>query len=323
MICRLFAIVGLLIFTFVGEGSRLSAQETPPSIHQSLEDAWWTGPMLAPSAATLPKGHFLIEPYLYDVRAAGSHSIGSLTYALYGLADRFTVGMIPTVGYNVVNKRPTSAGIGLGDISLQAQYRLTQFRPGRWIPTTSINLQETFPTGKYDRLGDRPTDGLGSGVYVTTVSIYSQTYFWLPNGRILRLRFNLSEGFPGRAKIEGVSVYGTSTTFQGRANPSKSLTANASWEYSVTRRWVLALDATYRHEGNTVLNGYEVPASNPVFGPTTVRSASGSKDALGFAPAVEYSWKPNLGILLGVRVVPPGHNTNASVTPAIAVNFVH
>jgi hypothetical protein len=47
--------------------------------------------MLAPSAATLPQGHFLIEPYLYDViqqgefdregvkrKAAESNGFGSL-----------------------------------------------------------------------------------------------------------------------------------------------------------------------------------------------------------------------------------------------------
>src|SRR5437763_7450950 len=34
---------------------------------QSRGDAWWTGPMLAPSVATLPSGHMLIEPYLFDV----------------------------------------------------------------------------------------------------------------------------------------------------------------------------------------------------------------------------------------------------------------
>ena len=38
---------------------------------QSREDAWWTGPMLAPSAATLPSGHMLIEPYLFDVMSDG------------------------------------------------------------------------------------------------------------------------------------------------------------------------------------------------------------------------------------------------------------
>jgi hypothetical protein len=29
---------------------------------QALDDAWWTGPLLAAGANTLPKGHVLIEP---------------------------------------------------------------------------------------------------------------------------------------------------------------------------------------------------------------------------------------------------------------------
>ena len=35
-----------------------------PVVRQSRDDAWWTGPMLANSAETLPKGHFLVESYL-------------------------------------------------------------------------------------------------------------------------------------------------------------------------------------------------------------------------------------------------------------------
>jgi hypothetical protein len=81
---------------------------------------------------------------------------------------------------------PSSSGIGLGDLTLQAQYRLTKFHVGSWIPTTSLAVQETLPTGKYDRLGNRPSDGLGSGAYATTLALCSQMYFWLPNGRILR-----------------------------------------------------------------------------------------------------------------------------------------
>ena len=34
---------------------------------QSRADAWWTGPMLAPNAATLPRGYALLEPYLFDI----------------------------------------------------------------------------------------------------------------------------------------------------------------------------------------------------------------------------------------------------------------
>lgn len=59
---------------------------------ESRDEAWWTGPMLAPSAATLPEGHVLLEPYVFDIMgdasfdAAGrrrahptDHDFGSLT----------------------------------------------------------------------------------------------------------------------------------------------------------------------------------------------------------------------------------------------------
>ena len=311
-----------------------NAQTEPQTVsagRQSLDDAWWTGPMLAPSAATLPRGHFLIEPYLYDVIVQGQYDsngarhsaphangFGSLTYMNYGLANRVTVGLIPTVGYNDVSKGPSSGGVGLGDFAVQVQYRITQFQEGHWVPTTSIALQETLPTGRYDRLGNRPSDGFGSGAYTTTLAFYSQTYFWLPNRRILRMRFNVSPAISSNVRLRDVSVYGTGTGFRGQATPGSSVFVDMSWEYSLTRRWVLALDATYRHQGNTPVNGYNI--SNPM---QPIHFDSGSSDAVGLAPAIEYSWKRNLGVLLGARFIPAGRNANATISPAIAINFVH
>jgi len=296
-----------------------TSDQASSTARQSLDDAWWTGPMLAPSAATLPRGHFLIEPYFYDVTAAHSHGFGSLTYINYGLADRVTVGMIPTAGFNKVSNGPSSSGVGLGDLTLQGQYRLTQFHAGSRIPTTSVALQETLPTGKYDRLGNRPSDGFGSGAYSTTLAVYSQTYFWLPNDRILRMRFNVSQAFSNRVNVEDVSVYGTEAGFRGHAKPGGSLFVDASWEYSLRRSWVLALDATYWHGGNTRVAGYNTQQSNPV---QSVLN-SGSSEAFGFAPAVEYSWNSKVGVLLGARVIAIGHNTPTTVTPAVAINFLH
>lgn len=76
---------------------------SPQDAHQPLDNAWWTGPLLAPSANTLPRGHVLIEPYLYDVISQGAYDssgvrnssphvngFGSLTYVNYGLANEFT-----------------------------------------------------------------------------------------------------------------------------------------------------------------------------------------------------------------------------------------
>ena len=45
-------------------------------------------------------------------------------------------------------------------------------------------IEETLPTGRYDQLGTHPGDGLGGGVHATTYSIYTQRYFWAPNGRM-------------------------------------------------------------------------------------------------------------------------------------------
>ena len=309
------------------------AQETlAPFVRQSLDDAWFTGPMLAPSAATLPRGHFLIEPYFYDVTVQGyyddqgrrrsaphANGFGSLTYVLYGLEDRLTVGMIPTAGYNTVSNGPSSARVGMGDFTLQAQYRLRQFREGSWMPTTSIAVQETFPTGKYDRLGDRPSDGFGNGAYTTTVALYSQTYFWLPNHRILRMRVNVAPAFSRNLNLQDASVYGTVAGFRGQAKPGGSVFVDAAWEYSLTRRWVLALDATYRYAGDAVVTGHGILDSTQA----NVHLHSGSSDAFGLAPAIEYNWKHNLGVLLGARLIPAGCNTPVTITPAVAINFVH
>jgi hypothetical protein len=45
--------------------------------------------------------------------------------------------MIPTAGFNKVSNGPSSSGVGLGDLTLQTQYRLTKFHEGSLIPTTS------------------------------------------------------------------------------------------------------------------------------------------------------------------------------------------
>src|SRR4030095_7448715 len=252
------------------------------------------------------RGHFLIEPYLYDVivvgrydregvrrSAARSNGFGSLFYLLSGVVDRVAVGMIPTVGYNTIDEGSSSSGVGLADLSLQGQYRLSQFHESRLIPTTSIVVQETFPTGKYDRLGDRPTDGLGGGAYTTTLALYSQTYFWLPNGRILRTRLDVSQSFSSSVKIQDVSVYGTGEGFRGQARPGNSFFADVSFEYSLTRSFVVALDVTYRHTGNTRVTGYNIPVPRGARNRLSIEFDSGYSDALGLAPAIEYSWKSN------------------------------
>lgn len=284
--------------------------ETP----QSLDDAWWTGPMLANSAHTLPQGHMLIESYLYDAISGPTNSVNSLTYLLYGVTDRLTLGLVPTAGYNSVRGRPDSSGVQLGDTQLRAQFGLTSLDAARGIPDLAIALIETLPTGRYDRLGTRPSDGFGNGAYTTALAFYSQMVFWMPNGRLLRTRLDLSQSISRQTTVEDASVYGTGAGFRGHARPGNAFSADAAFEYSLTRNWVLALDVIYNHGNEAVARGAQ--NGRPVI------LKSGTSDSLGFAPAIEFSWTPNIGVLGGVRVIPKGHNTPASITPAIAINYV-
>jgi hypothetical protein len=290
---------------------------------QTMEDAWWTGPLLAASASTLPQGHFLVEPYLFDVITYGRHDadghrlsaphendFGSQSYVLYGVTDRISAGVIPRFGYEKTTGGPSSTGLQVGDLTLQAQYRLTQFHAGSWVPTLSFVVGETLPTGKYDRLDQHPGDGFGAGAYTTILSLYSQEYFWLGNGRILRTRLDLSYGLSSQVGLRGVSVYGTGTGFTGHAQPGDTFTADVSWEYSVTRNWVLALDVVYERDASTTVTG------------NSLRASSGMSRSVAFAPALEYNFNARIGLIAGARVIPIGRNTGISVTPVAAINMV-
>ncbi|HVS77090.1 MAG TPA: hypothetical protein VHE11_09155, partial [Steroidobacteraceae bacterium] len=213
----------------IGASALAAAGSETGVARQSLDEAWWTGPLLAPSAATLPAGHWLVEPYVYDVMTYGhfdrertlrstsaAHAFGSLTYIEYGLIDRLTLGLIPRFGLHESSAGQDSSGLVAGDTTLQGAIGLTQFQPDAHIPATSLVIGETFPTGRYDRLGGRTDGALGSGAYSTTVSLYSQTYFWMPNGRLLRARLDVSYALSRWTSVHGVSVYGTSAGFDGR-----------------------------------------------------------------------------------------------------------
>lgn len=302
-----------------------AANGTPE--RQALNEAWWTGPLLASGASTLPKGHILVEPYLYNAKPYGRiddkgrrHSTpdednwGSQSYLLYGLTDTFTAGLIPRFGYRRAGGR-SSSGVQLGDLTVQGQYRLTQYKEGGRTPTLSLMLQETLPTGRHDRLDGRPNDGFGSGAYATTVGLNSQTYFWTPNGRILRTRLNFAYTRSNDAKVRDTSVYGTPSGFSGRARPGDSFNVDLAFEYSITRQWVAAIDLAYQRDASTRVSG--VDGAGVAF-----ERRSPVSQALILAPAIEYNISPALGVIAGARIIPAGRNTTASVTPVIAVNYV-
>lgn len=289
----------------------MSAARADETVQQSRSDAWWTGPMLAVSPTGPGEGHALTESYLYDQMADHSQSYRSFNYLLYGLNDHFTLGVIPIFGVNAAEG--AHAHFGMSDLTFQALYTLADFDPKTQLPAIAVAFRQSIATGKYDRLNEL-TEAFGAGSGATSLGLFTQDYFWLPNGRILRMRLDALASVSAEAHITDASIFGTLPGFVGRARPGDAVSLDASFEYSLTRSWVIATELLYDHGDITHVDGMSM--SQPV------QFNLGSSDGFGLAPALEYSWSANWGMLLGTRILPSGHNRPFSVTPAIALNVV-
>lgn len=277
---------------------------------QDVGNAWWTGPIVAAGPETLPPGHVLFEPYLFDVVSGDRQTPGSRGYLLYGIAPRFTAGLLPSLSY-----AKDSAGqrhLRLGDLTLNFQYRLTPPNPRKNFPSVALVLQEALPTAPYDNLHVAGS-GSGSGARSTLLGLYAQQFFWLPNGRILRARMNVTHTLTGKARVRNISVYGTGDGFTGTAKPGTATMIDVAAEYSLTKRFVLALDALRQwNERTTLAVG---PGSAPVPLPTIPSTRFNA-----IVPSLEFNWTSNEGVIVGSRVIFKGHNQTSSVTPVIAFN---
>jgi len=179
------------------------------------------------------------------------------------------------------------------------------------VPSVALVTNLVLPTGKHDRLG-AVKNGHGSGSFAPEIGINVQQYFLLNNGRLLRGRINILKDFPLRTDVSGRSVYGTDAGFRGHARPGSKTTVILGAEYSLTREWVLAFDIERDQWDRTVVSGRDGSGA-------VVRQVSAKSWNVGFAPAVEYNWSDRAGVIVGVWIVPKGHNTQSSVTPAIAI----
>jgi hypothetical protein len=290
------------------EAGSESDSATAARFRAAMQSARWTGPLLASNAETLPQGHFYTEPYFFDVISGGEHNPGTSGFYQYGLTDNWTVGVQPflSLGTHKFNR-----GAAIGDFKLLSQVRLSHFTAEHRVPSVALVTNLILPTGKYDHLSALK-NGHGAGSFAPELGVNVQQYFLLKNGRLLRGRINILKDFPLRTEVTGRSVYGTDAGFHGHARPGSKTTVILGAEYSLSKEWVLAFDLERDQWGRTEVSGHDASGA-------LVEHSSPKSWNIGFAPAVEYNWSDRAGVIVGVWIVPKGHNTQSSVTPAIAI----
>lgn len=305
-----------------------SAQESnEPTQNQqpssAVENQWFTGSLEAPSPALTVGGVLAIEPYVIYSHNTGSYGndwtyqstpnevsqVESVIALKYSFTNRLTLQALPTF---VSQWSDQIASSGIADLPIELEYRLKNENDLTGSPSVTFDIGMTFPTGIYDRL-QSPLDALGSGAYMLKEGILLQSLFDTWHNHPMRLRLYGSAFEPlADIPVSDISVYGTENGFQGNAKPGLETELGLGVEYGLNQKLVLAFDAVENHSLNSEVNG-----TNRSGVPVSITGAS--SDSVALAPAVEYNWSDNLGVIAGVEFSVAGRNGSSYVSPQIAV----
>lgn len=314
---KLLAASGVLLTFYMGTARAADGQ-------------WYTGSLVSPSGAEAHAGLIGIEPYYSYTQPIGrfasdgtSHpqhprqqTFSNSTMWKYGITDHISIQAHTVVNYGWERGQGHSSGPKFGDFPVDMVWRFVDPNPKKYIPAFNLFAGVYFPTGDYNKLQHKQ-DSSGTGAYVFRMAITEQSTYVINGGHTLRLRtWGWFRHALASTHLEDVTSYGTGNGFHGRGRPGMSGQTGFSLEYGLNHSWVLAMDLA-----RDWANGSRIWGTNAT-GKHVDRIASSSGD-WQIAPAVEYSWSPRFGVIVGSAIYYAGHNTGVKVSPQFAVNMIY
>ena len=283
---------------------------------------WFTGPLLTPTAFTLPPGVGNVEPYVFWKVTNGVYNKEwnqSSVPHLYRLNPQFTYkfGLVENIDFSgtiesVAGWTKGASGVSFGDLPIGFGIQLFELDPGDDVALCKLTIQETFPTGRYQKLNPRKyrTDIGGEGSFATQVGICFSKQFKFKNDRFFRGRLFLSSTYSAPVHVRGFNVYGGDATTKGTVYPGFSHTLLTSGEYTVTKNWTLACDLQASYSDKQRFSG-------------RTQSPNIALQSLQFslAPAIEYNWNEQIGVIVGPWFTFAGRNSKRFISAVAAVNY--
>lgn len=310
----LFCSLHLFSFAFSPTSTPLNAPRT--------YDPWMTGPFLAPTPINMQPGHPALEVAFTVFKTYGRYTskghlkkqetIWSLNPFLdfqFALTSRMGIETYLPFISNFKNGQSFSY---FQDTDILCGYQIANDTSGSWVPDFRILLQQTFPTGKYQKLSPQKggIDATGQGAFQTAPVVVFRKLFPFSK-TFLSLRGSLSYQFPTTVRVKGYNTYGGDPTTDGKVKPGNTLVAFFSGEYSFTQHWVAAFDTEFFYQGRSHFSGI-----------TTVPSSAPPSFQFSIAPEIEYNFNPSSGVLAGVWFTAAGKNASAFVSAFLAYLYV-
>jgi hypothetical protein len=128
----------------------------------------------------------------------------------------------------------------------------------------------------------------------------------LGGDHVLRYRLNASYGFYSPVSVRGFNTYGGGFDTTGRVEPGSVTTFTVAGEYTLTRHLVLALDIGFQTINATHFSG---TAGIGAQGEPAI-VGKGYSNLLSIAPAIEYHFTQQVGLIAGPWFSLRGKNTS-------------
>ncbi|HSW86437.1 MAG TPA: hypothetical protein VLG49_02935 [Rhabdochlamydiaceae bacterium] len=324
----------ILLLSAVGFSKACAMTGSPISYsaHPELTGpvAWLTGPLLTSSGHVIPPGHLNFEPYIfvskishkYDSEWQRRHvstfvSVLNQYQLKVGVVRRLDIGTNPGFAWN---HRHGQAKWVFTDLPLILEYQLLGNRPKPWVPMIKLSLGEVFPTGKYQHLKAKKngTDIGGQGSFQTQIGIDFGKLIYFGHYHWLSWRLNLNYTYLSPVHVEGLNVYGGAKDTDGTVFPGNQFSQLIGLEYTLNQQWVLALDIVNFYGNKTRFSGKKGTISG-----VPAKVTLPSMNQISLAPALEYNWSANIGIIAGAWFTVAGRNAPDFLQWVIAFNLYH
>jgi len=128
---------------------------------------------------------------------------------------------------------------------------------------------------------------------------------------------NFAYQYSTKVDLHGISTYGGSPTTEGYVEPGSNYLLLLAGEYQLSRRWAVALDVQWSHNGADRFFGVPGRASDG-----SLASVGGATaNTITLAPGVELNVTGELGIILGLVWTPLAQNALTAFGPSLAIGF--
>lgn len=286
---------------------------------------WFTGPILAPSAHVIPGGYVNIEPYVFYTVFTGFYDEDWKTNSVPNFTTvdfEFLVymGINSWIDFQVVPKAfwYETQGVStltFADLPVQLDFQVVNNESNPAIPGLKLYVRETFPTGPYQK-GDPErlfTDVTGFGSFETTIGLVTSSLIEFGECHFLDLRLNGFVRFGTTVPIKGISSYGGAVNTDGTIHPGLEWGGIFAFQYNLTRNWAIACDLEGIFANETTFEGFK-GFDSPLLGfPKSI--------AFSIAPAIEYNFNENVGIIAGTWFTFAGQRTPQFFSGVIAINY--